>query len=110
MALAVQENQRLHQFILFITFVTFLLIIAGGLVTGNEAGLSVPDWPLSYGSLIPPMEGNIRYEHTHRIIAALVGLLIIILMFGGHFMIRQQQLVSTQQAILNLLRQVCHHQ
>ena len=79
MALTVPKNQRLHRFIIFTTFVTFLLIIAGGLVTGNEAGLSVPDWPLSYGSLMPPMEGNIRYEHSHRIIAALVGLLTIIL-------------------------------
>lgn len=77
MALTVPENKRLHQFITFTTFVTFLLIVAGGLVTSNEAGLSVPDWPLSFGSLMPPMEGNIRYEHTHRLIAALVGLLTI---------------------------------
>ncbi len=77
MALTVPKNRGLHKFIIFTTFVTFLLIVAGGLVTSNEAGLAVPDWPLSYGSLMPPMEGNIRYEHTHRIIAALVGLLTI---------------------------------
>lgn len=58
---------------------TFLLIIAGGLVTSTKSGLSVPDWPLSYGKLMPSMVGGIRYEHTHRMIAALVGLMTLIL-------------------------------
>lgn len=58
---------------------TLLLIGAGGLVTGREAGLSVPDWPASFGSnmfLYPlaRMTGNIYYEHTHRLYGALVGL------------------------------------
>ena len=52
---------------------TFVLLIAGGLVTSTDSGLAVPDWPLSYGTLLPPMVGGIRYEHTHRVIAALVG-------------------------------------
>lgn len=69
----------LHRFVLLTTGCTFLLIIAGALVTGNEAGLSVPDWPLSYGSLMPPMVGNIRYEHGHRMVATLVGFLTTIL-------------------------------
>lgn len=59
--------------------VTFLLIIAGGLVTSTKSGLSVPDWPLSYGKLMPPMVGGIRYEHTHRMIASLVGFMTFIL-------------------------------
>ena len=54
---------------------TFLLIIAGGLVTSTGSALSVPDWPLSYGQFFPPMIGGIRFEHTHRVIAATVGLL-----------------------------------
>ena len=58
---------------------TFLLIIAGGLVTSTKSGLSVPDWPLSYGRLMPPMVGGIRYEHTHRMIATLVGLMTLVL-------------------------------
>ena len=68
-----------HYFAVLTACVTFLLIIVGALVTGNEAGLSVPDWPLSYGSLNPPWEGNIRYEHGHRLVAAFVGLLTIAL-------------------------------
>ena len=64
---------------------TFLLLIAGGLVTSMDAGLSVPDWPLSYGTLFPPMVGGIRFEHTHRIIAGVVAVLILILAAWLHF-------------------------
>jgi len=48
-------------------------------VTSNDAGLSVPDWPTSFGSLykLPPMVGGVKYEHTHRMIAEFIGLLII---------------------------------
>ena len=61
--------------------VTFLLIIAGALVTSNDAGLSVPDWPTSFGSLykIPHLVGGVKFEHTHRMIAQFVGFLSIIL-------------------------------
>ncbi len=54
---------------------TFLLIVAGGLVTSTGSGLSVPDWPLSYGQAFPPMIGGIRFEHSHRMIAGVVGLM-----------------------------------
>lgn len=66
-----------HRYAVFLAVCTFCLLIAGALVTSNEAALSVPDWPLSYGTLTPPMVGGIRYEHTHRVIAAIVGLLTI---------------------------------
>ena len=58
----------------------FLLVIAGGLVTSNNAGLAVPDWPTSFGSWykIPPMIGGVKYEHGHRMVAEFVGLLTII--------------------------------
>src|SRR6266849_4709306 len=70
-------NQGVHRYAIILAVCTFLLLIAGALVTSNEAALSVPDWPLSYGTLTPPMVGGIRYEHTHRVIAAIVGLLTI---------------------------------
>jgi heme a synthase len=73
------SSRNVHRFALFTAGCTFLLLIAGALVTSNDAGLSVPDWPLSYGSLTPPMVGGIFYEHGHRMIAAFVGLLSIIL-------------------------------
>jgi len=60
---------------------TFLLIIAGALVTSNDAGLSVPDWPTSFGSWykIPKLVGGVQFEHTHRMIAQGAGLLTIVL-------------------------------
>jgi len=69
----------MHRFAVFVAFATFCLIVAGALVTSNEAGLAVPDWPLSYGSLTPPWVGNIRYEHGHRVVASAVGMLTICL-------------------------------
>ena len=70
-------NQSLHRYAVFTASCTFVLLIAGALVTSNDAGLSIPDWPLAYGSLTPPMVGGIRYEFTHRVIATSIGLLTI---------------------------------
>jgi len=58
---------------------TFLLVVAGGLVTSQEAGLAVVDWPNTFGSnmfLYPlsRMTGGIYYEHAHRLFGALVGI------------------------------------
>jgi cytochrome c oxidase assembly protein subunit 15 len=57
---------------------TLFLIFAGAMVTSTGSGLAVPDWPLSYGMLMPPMVGGIFYEHGHRMIAAAVGLLTVV--------------------------------
>lgn len=54
---------------------TLLLIFVGSMVTSTGSGLAVPDWPLSYGTLFPPMVGGIFYEHSHRMVAATVGFL-----------------------------------
>ncbi len=64
-------NSSFHRFAVFTACATFVLIIAGALVTSNDAGLSVPDWPTSYGHVLrlPPWIGGIRYEHSHRMIA-----------------------------------------
>jgi cytochrome c oxidase assembly protein subunit 15 len=74
----------LHRFATFVAGCTVLLILAGGLVTSHDAGLSVPDWPTSYGwnmFTFPPSMwvANIFYEHGHRLIASTVGFLTIIL-------------------------------
>ena len=57
---------------------TLFLIFAGAMVTSTGSGLAVPDWPLSYGMLMPPMVGGIFYEHGHRMIAATVGFLTVL--------------------------------
>jgi cytochrome c oxidase assembly protein subunit 15 len=69
----------LHRFAVATAVATQFLIVAGGLVTSTESGLSVPDWPLSYGRLMPPMVGGIFYEHGHRMVATIVGILTVIL-------------------------------
>lgn len=66
-------------FSVFLVLGTLFLIFAGAEVTSHEAGLSVPDWPLSYGMLWPPMVGNVFYEHGHRAIATTVGVLMVVL-------------------------------
>ena len=63
---------------------TAVLIFAGGLVTSTGSGLSVPDWPNTYGHFmftfpLDKMVGGIRFEHSHRLIASTVGLLILVL-------------------------------
>jgi len=74
-------NQGLHGFAIFTSCVTLVLIVAGALVTSNDAGLSVPDWPTTFGSIykMPHMVGGVKYEHGHRMVAEFVGLLTIIL-------------------------------
>ena len=74
----------LHRFAMFVAGCTVLLVFAGSLVTSTGSGLSVPDWPTTYGwnmFAFPPSKwvGGILYEHGHRLIASTVGLLTIVL-------------------------------
>ena len=68
-----------HRFAVGTAAATLALIFIGGLVTSTGSGLSVPDWPLSYGMLMPPMVGGVFYEHGHRMAATLVGFLTLVL-------------------------------
>jgi len=70
-----------HKFALCVVAWAIVLLTAGALVTSEDAALAVPDWPLSYGTLNPPMIGGIAFEHSHRLIAAGLGFLIVILSF-----------------------------
>src|SRR6187397_3738304 len=74
----------MFRFAVLTAFVTFLLIGLGGLVTSHGAGMSVPDWPNTYGYnmfTFPPSKwvGGIFYEHTHRLMGTVVGMLSIAL-------------------------------
>lgn len=75
-------NPWLHRYVCLVVVLTAVLIYAGGLVTTIGAGLAVPDWPLSFGSLNPagwwktPM---VREEHGHRLIGATIGFLTVLL-------------------------------
>jgi cytochrome c oxidase assembly protein subunit 15 len=83
----VPNNRGLHRFAVLTALATLALIGIGGLVTSHEAGMSVPDWPTSYGynMFFFPLDkwwhgGNIFYEHSHRLFASGVGFLTTILM------------------------------
>lgn len=79
MSQSIQSTGRwLRRFTKLVAASTVFLIYAGAMVTSTGSGLAVPDWPLSYGMLMPPMVGGIFYEHGHRMIAATVGLLTVI--------------------------------
>lgn len=74
----------LHRFAKFLVACTVLLLLAGSFVTSTGSGLSVPDWPTTYGwnMFTFPRSmwvGGIFYEHTHRLIASSVGFLTIVL-------------------------------
>src|ERR1700744_1931092 len=76
-------NRPLHWFAVLTAVATFLLLGMGGLVTSHEAGMSVPDWPTSFGYNMYALpikfwKGGVFYEHTHRLFASVVGCLIII--------------------------------
>ena len=73
----VPRHRLLHRYAVVLAAATFLLVIAGGLVTSTGSGLAVPDWPLSFGQVFPDMQGGVLFEHGHRLIAATVGLLTI---------------------------------
>ncbi len=70
----------LRRFSKILSFVTLLLIYLGALVKSTDSGLSVPDWPTTYGKFmfsfpLDQMAGGIKYEHTHRMLASIVGLM-----------------------------------
>src|SRR5574337_1974164 len=80
------ENPWPHRVALSTAAATLLLIFVGGLVTNTGAGLAVPDWPTTFGYnmfLYPwsQMVGGIFYEHSHRLIGSVVGLLTLTLAF-----------------------------
>src|SRR5215475_3921249 len=72
----------LNKFAKFTVAWTVLLFVAGALVTSNDAALSVPDWPKSFGTWFPSLRqlaGGAFFEHSHRVIAGVLGVLILIL-------------------------------
>jgi heme A synthase len=75
-------NPGIHRFACFTVVWTVLLFVAGALVTSNDAALSVPDWPKSFGTWFPTsrqLAGGAFFEHSHRAIAGALGVFILLL-------------------------------
>jgi len=73
------QNLGLYRFAAATCWTTVLLLMVGAMVTSNQAGDSVPDWPLAYHRLIPPLVGGVRYEYSHRVVAGIVAIMTLIL-------------------------------
>lgn len=70
-------HPALHRYALTTAGFTFVLLLAGALVTSTGSSLAVPDWPLSFGKFFPPMKGGVLFEHGHRMVAGTVALLML---------------------------------
>ncbi len=68
-----QSNLHLYAFVT--ACCTFVLLLAGALVTSTGSSLAVPDWPLSFGKFFPEMRGGVLFEHGHRMVAGTVAIL-----------------------------------
>src|SRR5258706_9557376 len=68
-----------HRFAVLTAAATYALLFLGGLVASTGSGLAVPDWPLSFGQVFPPMVGGVLFEHGHRLAATAVGCLTVVL-------------------------------
>ncbi len=81
-------NRGVHRLALILCCMTVALLVAGALVTSNEAGDSVPDWPLSFGRWLIRSNNfiaNVRYEYSHRFIAGVVGFITLVLAVWTYF-------------------------
>lgn len=77
---SVAPDRPYHNLVRVTAASTAIIIGAGALVTTTGSGLSVPDWPTSFGTFFPPLElwvNGVEFEHTHRLIAGGVGLLVL---------------------------------
>jgi cytochrome c oxidase assembly protein subunit 15 len=75
-----RTNCGLHRFAVLLASATFVLIFVGGLVKSTGSELSVPDWPLAFGQLIPSLKGGVLFEYSHRVVAGVVSILTFALM------------------------------
>src|SRR5690348_558407 len=76
-----QHMTNAHRLAKILVVLIFGLLLLGGIVHNTGSSLACPDWPTCYGSLMPKMEGGVAIEHSHRLFAATVGLLTIVLAF-----------------------------
>ena len=83
-----EPNVGLHRLAILLSCMTVVLLVAGALVTSNEAGDSVPDWPVSFGRWLISSRNfvaNVRFEYSHRVIAGIVGLTTLLLTAWTYF-------------------------
>lgn len=90
-AIATPYHRAHHIFAVFTACFTLLVITFGASVTSNDAGLSVPDWPTSFGYLVkvPHLVGGVRFEWSHRAVAGTLVVLTLAIAFWTLFVERR---------------------
>jgi heme A synthase len=66
-----------EHFALATILLTYGLIVLGGTVRATDSGTACPDWPLCHGRVFPRIEEHVLIEYSHRLVASLVGMLIL---------------------------------
>lgn len=95
---------RGHSLLILATVVATLgLITLGGIVRVTESGLGCPDWPLCHGRLIPPAEYHALIEYSHRMLASLVGMMVILSAALAWWRLRNARIMLTALTISVLL-------
>jgi cytochrome c oxidase assembly protein subunit 15 len=105
------KSKWLHRFAVLTALATLGLVGMGGLVTSHGVGMSVPDWPTSYGYnmfALPVsmwLTGGVFHEHTHRLWASIVGVLVVVLIrwLGGSSSRRPLMIVGIVELLIGLV-------
>lgn len=83
-------------------FLTFIMIVLGGVVKNTGSSLACPDWPTCHGTFLPEMTGIVAIEHSHRLLGTLLGILsCLLLLFSTK--IRKEEPLLHKATIFSLV-------
>ena len=85
------DLKALHRFAQFTVLYAAFVIYVGALVKSTGSGMAVPDWPQSFGTWTPKMEGGVFYEHGHRVVAMVLGWFVLALALWAGFVEQRWQ-------------------
>lgn len=93
-----RSNLRFRHLALLSVLCTYGLVVLGGVVRATDSGTACPDWPLCHGRVIPPLETKVLIEFSHRLVASVVGFMILGTVFLAWRRHRQDRAMMTAAA------------